>query len=262
MKLALVQMLSSGDKLKNLAAVESWLRKAAEQGAELVIFPEATMKAFQQGRLDTAAEPIDGPWASHVAAHARLLGVTVVLGMFTPADKKGTKNRVYNTVLVAGDAEAEYRKIHTYDAFGYQESDTVRAGEGLVTFDLGGHTIGLATCYDIRFPEQFKALARLGAELIVVPASWADGEDKLRQWRLLTTARGLDSTAFIAAVGQARPAESKGGPTGIGHSALVSPTGERLAEAGFDEDLLLVDVDFAQVEQARKELPVLDAPRL
>ncbi|MDU0478616.1 carbon-nitrogen hydrolase family protein [Staphylococcus chromogenes] len=258
MKIALVQMLSTGDKLENLAAVERWARQAAEQGAELVVFPEATMKAFGAGRLDTAAEPLDGPWASRVRELAAELGVTLVVGMFCPADTKGDKNRVFNTVLVAGGAETHYHKIHTYDAFGYRESDTVCAGEELVVFELNGHQIGLATCYDVRFPEQFKALASQGAELIVVPASWADGDDKLRQWRLLTNARGLDSTCFIVAVGQARPKSPDGGPTGIGHSALVSPLGERLAEAGYDEELLLVDVDFARVPDARRALPVVE----
>lgn len=261
MKLALVQMKSGSDKLKNLAAVEKWAVQAKDQGAELAIFPEATMKAFQAGRLDTAAEPLDGPWANRIRDLADELGITIVVGMFTPADTLGDKNRVANTVLVAGSAETHYDKIHTYDAFGYRESDTVRAGSELVTFELSGHMIGVATCYDIRFPEQFKGLARRGAELIVVPASWADGDDKLRQWRLLTNARGLDSTCYIAAVGQARPdadIAEKGGPTGIGHSALVSPTGERLAEAGYDEELMVVDVDFDVIADVRKVLPVIE----
>ncbi|AKK02191.1 carbon-nitrogen hydrolase family protein [Corynebacterium epidermidicanis] len=258
MKIALVQMLSQADKLENLAAVEKWTLQAAELGAELIVFPEATMKAFQSGRLDTVAEPIDGPWANKVRELAQELGVTIVVGMFCPADQRGDKNRVTNTLLVTGGADAKYDKIHTYDAFGYRESDTVRAGDEIVVFQLDGRTIGVATCYDIRFPEQFKELARRGAELIVVPASWADGADKLRQWRLLTNARGLDSTSFIAAVGQARPPASEGGPTGIGHSALISPTGERLVEAGYDEELLVVDIDFDQVAEARRALPVIE----
>lgn len=255
MKIALVQMLSSGDKMENLARIEAFSRKAAENSAELVVFPEAAMKAFQTGRLDEAAEPIDGPFAQRIIEVAADLRLTIVLGMFTPADKQGKYNRVHNTLLITNGTEVKhYHKLHTYDAFGYRESDTVAPGSELVVWG----DLGFATCYDIRFPEQFKALANQGARLIIVPASWANGEDKLRQWRLLGNARALDSTSFVVAVGQAQPDNPKDGdPTGIGHSALINPQGKRLVEAGFGEELLLVDVDLSEVDAARKILPVL-----
>lgn len=260
MKVALVQMLSTGDKLDNLARIQEKAREAAENGAELLVFPEAAMKAFQSGRLDEAAEPLDGPFASAIKDTARELGVTIVLGMFTPADKQGKFNRVHNTLLITDGAETKrYDKLHTYDAFGYHESDTVAPGTELVTWG----DLGFATCYDIRFPEQFKALARAGAKAIIVSASWANGEDKLRQWQLLTSARALDSTSFIVAVGQARPEDPKDGdPTGIGHSAVISPTGIRLIEAGYDEEILYLDLDLAAVEKTREGLPVLEGPNL
>lgn len=255
MKVALVQILSTDDKMANLACIKDKAREAAESGAELVVFPEAAMKAFQTGRLDEAAEPLDGPFATEVQTLAGQLGVTIVLGMFTPADTKGKFNRVYNTLLITNGAETKrYDKLHTYDAFGYRESDTVAPGAELVTWG----DLGFATCYDIRFPEQFKALAQQGAKLIVVPASWANGRDKLRQWQLLGNARALDSTSFVVAVGQAQPDNPKDGdPTGIGHSAVISPTGERLIEAGYKEETLYFDVDLGIVDEVRKTLPVL-----
>ena len=157
-----------------------------------------------------------------------------------------------------------YEKVHTYDAFNYRESDTVRAGDSLVTFAVGDLTVGVAICYDIRFPEQFKELARQGAQLIVVPTSWADGEGKLDQWRLLTAARALDSTSYILAAGQARPggeakAGEDSGPTGIGHSVLVAPDGTRVAEAGYEPEILYGEVDPDTVASVRESLPVLDA---
>ena len=157
-----------------------------------------------------------------------------------------------------------YDKIHTYDAFDYHESDTVLAGESLVAFDVDDLIVGVATCYDIRFPEQFKELASQGAQLIVVPTSWADGPGKVEQWRLLTTARALDSTSYVLAAGQARPggeemAGQDSGPTGVGHSVLAAPDGTRVAEAGYDEEILYGEVDVDTVAATRKALPVLDA---
>lgn len=263
MKIALLQVITKGDKQENLALVTPRIREAAAAGATLIMLPEATMQAFNQGRLDTQAEDLDGPFATGLRALAEELGVTIVAGMFRPADTRGGLNRVYNTALITGGGVHKgYDKIHTFDAFDYRESDTVKPGSDLVTFAHEGTVVGVATCYDVRFPEQFKDLARLGAEVIVVPTSWADGEGKLEQWRALTVARALDSGTFVAAAGQARPdgpekAGEPSGPTGIGHSVVVGPTGRRLAEAGYGEDTLVVDIDTAEAAAARRALPLL-----
>jgi len=156
-----------------------------------------------------------------------------------------------------------YDKIHTYDAFNYRESDTVRPGDELVTFVHDGVTVGVATCFDIRFPEQFQELAARGAKVVVVPTSWADGPGKVGQWRILTAARALDAGVFIAAADQARPdfetkAGEPSGPTGAGHSVVVSPTGERLAEADYGPETLVVAIDPSDADQARKQLPLAE----
>lgn len=107
---------------------------------------------------------------------------------------------MYNIALITGGGHhIGYDKINTYDAFNYSESETVKPGEELIVFEHNGVNVGVAICFDIRFPALFQELARAGAELIVVPTSWADGEGKLEQWRTLMSARALDSTAFIAA---------------------------------------------------------------
>jgi deaminated glutathione amidase len=113
-------------------------------------------------------------------------GVVVIAGLFEPAPG----GRVHNTLLATGPGiDASYRKIHLYDAFGSRESDLVAPGKELVTITVQIVTIGLATCYDLRFADQFTALGRAGAELIVVPASWGAGPGKEEQWDLLTRAR-------------------------------------------------------------------------
>lgn len=255
--------------MANLERVRERSRAAAEQGAKLIVFPEATSQAFATGRLDTNAQELDGEFATGVRELAGELGVVIVVGMFTPADtvERGDKtiNRVYNTALVTGGGHhTGYRKIHTYDAFNYRESDTVHPGKDLLQVDVEGVNVGVTVCYDVRFPEMYKQLALEGAEVIVVPTSWADGPDKLPQWRTLTAARALDSTSWIVAAGQARPGgDAEGGepsgPTGIGHSCVIDPNGHRVAEGGYNEETLFVDVDAELVAEVRKTLPVLHA---
>lgn len=269
MRIAVVQIQSGADILANLGRIEESARQAAAEGAKLLVYPEASSQAFGTGRLDRDAQEIDGEFAGRLRELAEELGVVIVAGMFAPADtveREGkTINRVYNLALVTGQGQhLGYRKIHTYDAFNYAESDTVHPGEELVTFQVEGHTLGVAVCYDVRFPEQFKALATKGAKGIVLPTSWADGPDKLPQWRTLTAARALDCTSWIIAAGQARPGgEVEGGtpsgPTGIGHSCVVDPNGQRVAEAGYGEDTLILDIDLDVVDKVRKILPVLGA---
>ena len=266
MKIALLQIASGGNKMDNLAMITPLVRDAAAAGATLIVLPEGASQAFEQGRLDTQAEELDGPFATGLRTLADELRVTIVAGMFRPADTKTVNgkefNRVYNTALITGGGvHTGYDKIHTYDAFNYKESDTVCPGEELVTFVHEGTTVGVATCFDIRFPEQFQQLAARGAQVVVVPTSWADGNSKVEQWRTLTAARALDAGVFIAAAGQARPnfeaeAGQPSGPTGVGHSAVVSPTGVRLAEAGYGPETLIVDIDPSDAAAARKELPL------
>lgn len=271
MRLALLQTVTGKDKAENISLASGLVRDAAEQGASLIVLPEATSQAFEQGRLDTQAEELDGEFSTAMRKLAGELGVTIVAGMFRPGDvnKLGNKkfNRVRNTALITGGGvHTGYDKIHTYDAFDYRESDTVMPGKELVTFvheaDGERAVMGVAVCFDIRFPEQFKELARRGAQIVVVPTSWADGEGKLEQWRTLTAARALDAGIFIAAAGQARPdweteAGQESGPTGIGHSCVVDPQGTRIAEAGYAPEMVLVDVDPNETAATRTALPLI-----
>lgn len=258
MRVALAQIVSTDDVAANLRIVTETAERAAGLGAELVVFPEATMRAFGHP-LSDIAEPIDGPWASEVASTASRLGLTIIVGMFTP----GEGGRVRNTLLVTGpDGTTSYDKVHLFDAFGFTESRTVQPGDGVVTASVAGTTVGLATCYDIRFPDLFVASARAGAVVQVVAASWGAGPGKAEQWDLLARARALDSTSFVLAVGQGDP-EAAGvdapadAPTGIGRSVVVSPMGDVLHRLGAEPDLLVVDLALDAVDRARGAVPVL-----
>jgi predicted amidohydrolase len=258
MRVAVAQILSGTEPPANLQLVRDYTGRAVEAGASLVVFPEATMCRFGVP-LAPIAEPVDGPWADGVRRIAADAGITVVAGMFTPADD----GRVHNTLLAVGPAgsgtDVHYDKIHLYDAFGFTESTTVAAGNRPVVIDVDGVGVGLTTCYDLRFPELFSTLARRGAQLIVVSASWAAGPGKLEQWTLLARARALDSTSFVVAAGQADPGEplASSAPTGVGGSLVVSPFGAVVASAGADPQLLTADLALEQVTKARETIAVL-----
>ncbi|OZC88268.1 hydrolase [Rhodococcus sp. 06-418-1B] len=254
LRISLAQVTSGTEPSDNLRIIDTHARAAKEAGSSVVVFPEAMMRCFG-GPIRGVAEPLDGPWADGVRAIASSVGITIVAGMFTPADD----DRVANTLLVTGDGvDASYDKIHLFDAFGFAESDTVAPGSEPLVLDIDGVRIGFATCYDIRFPALFQKLGDLGAQLVVVAASWGSGPGKAEQWSLLAQARALDSTAFIAACDQAQPEQSNGtAPLGVGHSIVSSPTGEVLGQLDTTPGMLTVDIDTTQVESVRQNLPVL-----
>ncbi|QGN32191.1 carbon-nitrogen hydrolase family protein [Microlunatus sp. Gsoil 973] len=263
MRVALGQLVSSADPQANLDLVEDYARRAAADGAGLVVFPEATMCAFGN-RLDTVAEPLDGPWVTRLTGIARSYGVTVVAGIFTPGGERGPDGRekVINTLVATGpDGLTSYHKIHLFDAFGFAESDTVVAGDQPVIIEVGGTKIGLTLCYDVRFPGLYQTLADRGAEVIIVSASWGAGPGKVQQWKLLTQARALDSTCYLLAVGQADPTTTGVGatvaPTGVGYSAAIDPTGAAITAAGPEPELLITDLDPAVVAAVRRSIPVI-----
>jgi predicted amidohydrolase len=263
MQIALSQITTGPEPKDNLGLIEEQTRRAADAGARVVVFPEAAMAAFGT-RLGPLAEPLDGPWADAVRGIAASHGVVVVAGMFTPAPD----GRVTNTLLATGPGvEAAYDKIHLYDAFGFAESATVAPGSRIVTIDVDGLRLGLATCYDVRFPELFRAHADAGAVATLLPASWGAGPGKLEQWELLVRARALDATLWVAAVGQADPAASgvvphPTAPTGIGHSALVGPDGTVRHRLGAGPGLLVADLDADDVTDVRARISVLANRRL
>lgn len=268
LRVALAQICSTRDVQGNLELVRGQIAQAVARGSRLVVFPEATMRAFGHD-LHAVAEPVDGPFAGAVAEMARADDVTVAVGMFTPAhDDSRAQPKVRNTLLVAGpEGVRSYDKIHLYDAFGFAESDTVEPGSGELRVAVDGTVVGMTICYDIRFPQLFINHARAGAKVIVVPTSWGAGPGKAAQWEVLARARALDSTSWILACDQADPTAAgvdarSGAPTGIGRSLVVSPAGKVVAAAGAAPELLVVDLDLDAVDQTRRSLPVLVNARL
>jgi deaminated glutathione amidase len=228
LRVALAQILSGAGPQENLELVATQTAEAADRGAQLVIFPEATMRRFGLP-LAEIAEPVDGPWAQQLGKIAEHHQLVVVAGMFTPSGD----GRVRNTLRAVGPGvDAHYHKIHLFDAFGFRESDTVSPGAEPVVITVGEAKIGLTTCYDVRFPSLYVRLAELGAQVICVAASWGAGPGKIEQWQLLTRARALDSTSYVVAAAQADPTSA--GP-GSRAAALSRNGGRRLTSPSDDE---------------------------
>ena len=244
---AMVQQASGLEPEDNRRLV----RELTPHDADLVVFPEAFARDFGKPGSDvsTHAEPVDGPFGRTVEEVARERGTTVVAGMFEVSHDPG---RPFNTVVLRGGGSVDYRKVHLYDSFGYRESDRLSAGDvTAVTAALDGLTLGLMTCYDLRFPEHSRALVDAGADVLVVPAAWVAGERKVDHWRTLLRARAIENTAYVVAAAQ--PA-----PRYCGHSMVVDPLGDVVAEAGEDEAVVLrATLEPAVVAEARRTNPSL-----
>ena len=251
LRCALLQQTSSLDPAENRDALGP-MGERLEPDTGLVLLPEAYMRDFGKPSSDISAfaEPLDGPFVARLTEFAAAHGTTVVAGMFEISDDPG---RPYNTLAVVDrdGLRASYRKIHLYDSFGYKESERLSAGEiEPVLVDIGGLSVGLMTCYDLRFPELARELVRRGAQLLVAPSAWVAGPGKVEHWRTLVAARAIENTVFLAAVGQP-------GPRYTGHSLVVGPAGDLLGELGDGDHVLTVSISTEDLEQARADNPSL-----
>ena len=257
MRIALGQIPVNSRPDVNLRRVRLALENAAGDRADLAVFPEATMTRFGTD-LRAAAEPLDGPFCSGLAAAAKETGVALVAGVFEP----GPDGRVYNTAVVidgGGALVASYRKLHLFDAFTQRESDSVAPGSAVLVTPVAGVPVGVQICYDIRFPELTRALAVGGAALVTVSAAWQAGLFKEEHWVTLLRARAIENTVWIAAVGQVPDPDEKPtrAATGVGRSMLIDPLGVVRADLGPAPCVVVVNADMSLVDTVRKTLPSL-----
>ena len=249
---AVAQFAPGADRDANLAVMSTLASLAVERGASLVVFPEYSSYFTPEMGLDwiAAAEAIDGPFATGLARIATNLGIPVVAGLLEAAG-----DRAHNTVIAIGpdgSRLASYRKLHLYDAFGATESDWIAAGPIVApeTFGWEGFTVGLQTCYDIRFPEVTRRLVDAGADLVIVPAEWVRGPLKEHHWRTLLTARAIENTIYLAAADHAPP-------IGAGNSMILDPMGVELATVGESEDVAVAFPTRHRLETVRESNPAL-----
>jgi predicted amidohydrolase len=224
----------------------------AQQGSDLVVLPELwLLGGFAYDDWSPGAEPLDGPTAEAMAAAARDAGVWLHAGSIVERDPDGP---IYNTSLLyspSGELVRTYRKIHRF-GFDHGEAVVMGAGTEIVTVPTEFGTLGLATCYDLRFPELFRALLDAGTEIFVVPAAWP--ARRREHWTLFARARAVEEQAFVLGC---NTAGTHSGVEQGGHSLVVDPWGAVLAEAGTGEEVLTVDLDPGVVAEARTQFPVL-----
>lgn len=227
--------------------------------ADLVVLPELwPVGAFAYDRFEAEAEAVEtGPTAEAMSAAARDARVWLHAGSVVERAPDGS---LYNTSLVFapnGELAATYRKIHRF-GFDRGEATLMSAGEQPVTVALPRFTAGLATCYDLRFPELFRALTDAGAQGFVVPAGWP--AKRAAHWTLLARARAVENQCYVLACGTAG---THAGVPQAGRSAIIDPWGEPLAEAtDTTEQVITADLDPAQVTKVRESFPALKDRRL
>ncbi|MEW2253930.1 carbon-nitrogen family hydrolase [Streptomyces sp. NPDC047869] len=231
-----------------------------QAGSDLVVLPELwTTGAFAYEEFGAEAEPLEGPTYEVMAKAASDAGVWLHAGSIpergpSEGGSAAGDGPLYNTSLVfspSGELAAAYRKIHR---FGFDKGEAVlmSAGREVVTVRLPGTVLGVATCYDLRFPELFRSLVDAGAETLVIPAGWP--ERRRAHWTLLARARAVENQAFVLACGTAG---THAGVPQAGHSIVVDPWGEVLAEAGAGEEVLTVEFDPGKVAATREQFPAL-----
>lgn len=254
---AVVQFAPTTDSGANLEEIAAYVSVAKARGAELVVFPEYS--SYFSPTMDATwieeAETIDGPFVQGLAALAAQHAVHIAAGIVERTD--GT--RFSNTIAVvdpAGELVATSRKLHLYDAFGQRESDFAVAAA--ITepelFVVGGVTVGVQTCYDLRFPEVTRRLVDAGADLVLVPAEWVRGPLKEQHWRTLVTARAIENTIYVAAADHIPP-------IGVGNSMIVDPMGIELVTIGEEPDVAVARVSPDRIDRVREINPALSLRR-
>jgi deaminated glutathione amidase len=257
----LVQLRSGRAVAPNLDKAEALIRRAAKGGAQYVQTPENTGIMELKPELVLAAAESEGKSAllAWAKALARDLGIWLHVGSIAiKLDQTRVANRSY-LIDPKGRVAARYDKLHMFDVDlaggeSYRESQYFRPGAKAVLADLPFGRLGLSICYDLRFPSLYRALAAAGAELIAIPAAFTKQTGEAH-WHVLTRARAIETGAFVLAATQGGLHEN--GRSTFGHSIIVSPWGEILAEAGEEPGVIFADLDLAASEEARARIPAI-----
>jgi predicted amidohydrolase len=250
LNIAAVQLaVADGGKSANLARAVELVREA--EGADLVILPELWNIGFLSfDQYISEAEDQDGPTLASLRDLARELNAYLHTGSFVEKDQ----DRFYNSSYLLspkGEILANYRKVHL---FGYEseEPQILTPGDRLTVADVPFGKVGLATCYDLRFPEMFRKMVDMGVELFLVCSAWPS--PRLEHWIMLNRVRALENQAILVAANSV--GESRGG-TFVGHSMIVDPWGVVLVSGGDQEGVITASIDLAEVGRARAKFPVL-----
>jgi len=261
LRAALVQLRSGRNVDANLESAEALIRRAAQAGAAYVQTPENTalMELEPKRVLEAAAVEEDSVPLARLRALAAEFGIFLHIGSLAiRLDQTRVANRSY-LIDPKGSIVARYDKLHLFDVDlaggeSYRESAHARPGAAAILADLPFGRLGLSICYDLRFPQLYRALAMAGAEFIAVPAAFTRQTGEAH-WHVLTRARAIETGTFILAATQGGLHEN--GRATFGHSLIVSPWGEILAEGGEEPGVIVADIDLAASAEARARIPAL-----
>jgi len=262
---ALVQMCSGRDVERNLADATALIREAVAQGAQYVQTPEiTTLMEMERGRLFAAVRPEEGnPAVARFAALAQELGIWLHVGSMAVLLGNG---KIANRSLLFGPdgaIQARFDKLHMFDVElpggeSYHESRSYQAGSAGVLADLPWGSLGLTVCYDLRFPHLYRALAKAGADFLAIPSAFTRQTGEAH-WHVLIRARAIENGCFVFAAAQAGRHES--GRETYGHSLIVSPWGDVIAEADAQVGVIVAEIGSGEVEKARRRIPSLQHDR-
>lgn len=262
---ACVQLRSSDDVLENLKIASALIREAHGKGARLIGTPENTCLMAPDGgaKLEKSFPEDKDPALPVFCRLAEELGIWLLIGSLAikVSDTK-TANRSF-FIGPNGSVLARYDKIHLFDVNlpsgeSYRESNTVAPGSGAVVVSLPWGKVGMTVCYDLRFPQLHRALAKAGADILTVPAAWTETTGKVH-WQVLVRARAIETGCFVFAPTQG--GLHANGRRTYGHSVIIGPWGDVLAEGGTDPGIIMADLDLNKVDDARARIPSLQHDR-
>jgi predicted amidohydrolase len=260
LRAAAVQLTATPDKARNLETADRLVRRAAADGARLVVLPEKWSLLGRGADLRDGAEPIDGPAVTWARDAARELGIDLVAG--SVAERVDGEPKLRNTSLHIGpdgEVKAVYRKVHMFDVevegTVYRESDHEAPGDEVVlSATADGVELGLTVCYDVRFPELYRILAVRGARIVTIPAAFTVPTTR-DHWEVLVRARAIEDQCFVIAANQV--GEHAEGLRSGGRSVIVDPWGLVLAQAADSETVITADLDLDAQAAIRTRLPSL-----
>ncbi|MGI8316462.1 carbon-nitrogen family hydrolase [Halobacillus mangrovi] len=253
MKLAIVQMdIAFGDPETNRSNAKKYIEKAVKKDSELVLLPELWTTGYDLSRFEEIAETLDGPTHQMIRELAREHNVTIAGSI---AERDG--GHFYNTFVVYdpnGERILNYRKVHLFRLM--NEEKFLHSGNAKGNFNLGGVKAAGVICYDIRFPEWMRTHMLDGSKALFVVAEWP--KPRVDHWRTLLISRAIENQCFVIACNRIG---SDADNTFGGHSIIIDPWGNIVAEAGGDEEILYGEVDFEDVEAIRKQIPIFQDRR-
>ncbi|MCR4315464.1 MAG: carbon-nitrogen hydrolase family protein [Planctomycetes bacterium] len=262
---AVIQMRVGPDVTDNQHRAEAFVIAAAGSGAKIVALPEMYYcMGSRQEMLDNAID-MPGTITHRWSEIAKDYKIWIVCGSLL--ERISGNERAYNTTLLinpAGEIAAKFRKLHLFDVdvpgvVTFTESAAIEKGTGVTLADSAVGKIGFGLCYDLRFPEMFRGMAKRGMEILAIPSAFSKGTGK-HHWTALLRARAIENQCYVLAPNQVGQAPNKF--TSYGHSAIIDPWGEVLAEAGWDEEAIIqADLDGAKLRKIRMELPALEHTR-